>query len=120
MVKRFFMALALATAACTHVPVSAPGTVTDATGMVAIEGTRALIIANHAYQSAAGTALTLIRLGAIKGAAAEQVRALNQRCLQALRVAAATQDQAVRVAQATELLGLVVELHTAIQTGEAK
>lgn len=114
--KRLCIALALACSACTTTSIPPP--VTGTANQVVLEGTRALVIAHHAYQAAATTALSLIKLGAIKGQTAAKVRSINAKCLNALRLAGAAQDDAARLAQVASLLVLVVQLDAILRTQE--
>lgn len=111
--KRMIIGLALALPACTPHP-AAPGDtpVQQVVDTVVIDGTRALILAELGYESAANVALELINAGVIKGETAAKVRAANATITGLLVKAKATTDAAARAALVARALDETFKLET--------
>lgn len=105
-------------------PVRSAGTVapaapvTAAADRVVVEGGRALILANLAYQTAGTAAATAIEMGWIKGVAKVKVQVASQRAVDALAAgerAIQTADKATQVAAALSAVGELCALHPFIK-----
>lgn len=110
--RGFALAAALACASLTTtacVPVGGGG-IASAGDTVVLEGTRALTVAEYAYNGAATAALDATRRGQITGERATQLRALNKRATALLAAGYAAQTAAARVAAANGLLDVVSQI----------
>lgn len=119
--------LALALIGCAPVQ-SAGGIATKppvqaAADSVVVEGGRALILANLAYQTAGTAAATAIEMGWLKGDAKVKVQSASQRAVDALSAgerAVLTADKASQAAAALSAVGDLCELHPFIKAACAR
>lgn len=111
--KHLLLAAAIALAGCTPASVNAPPPSAIADTVV-LEGTRALVLAEYAYEAARTSALGLVRAGLIHGQTATQLRAINASAIGVLRQGKAARDAASRAAAARSLFDLVDQLNTII------
>lgn len=115
--------LALAASGCG--PIQSAGSIATkppvqtAADTVVVEGGRALILANLAYQTAGTAAATAIEMGWVKGDAKAKVQAASQRAVDALTAgerAIQTADKASQAAAALSAVGELCALHPFIKS----
>jgi hypothetical protein len=90
--------------------VASGGSAAPVVQTVTIEGTRALIIAELSYNTAASAALAAVRTGLLKGEAAERVQAYNRTAFTALSTAKATQSAIVQAGAVSDALNAIAQL----------
>ena len=110
--RKLFLAIALSCASLstTACVTDSGGGIAAASDSVMLEGTRALTVAEYAYNGAATAALDATRRGQITGSRATQLRALNARATQLLAAGYAAQTQAQRITAARGLLDVVSQI----------
>ncbi len=105
-------------------PLQSAGTVAPAAPVTAtadrvvVEGGRALILANLAYQTAGTAAATALEMGWVKGDAKAKVQAASQRAVDALSAgerSIQTADKATQAAAALSAVGELCALHPFIK-----
>lgn len=114
--RRYFFAAAVALAPLTMAAGCSPGPdpqSTPAAGFaetITIAGTKGLVIAELAYNTANPAAQAAVRAGLVKGDSAARMRELNRRILAALATAKATQSAAVQASEVGKAIDAIAEL----------
>lgn len=117
----FAASVSLCLAACSPtVATSSAGNTTAVADIVEIESTRALIVAELAYQSVAQAALAGIQSGLIQHNDAVAVRNLNRTATAALVAAKAAHSATVRAAEVAKLIDATAAMRLFAQSGAAK
>jgi len=88
----------------------APSPVAAVADRVTIEGTRGLVIAELAYNTAARITLAGVEAGLIKGEAAATARTLNTRAMTALHAAKTAQTAAVQARAVSQAIDAIASL----------
>lgn len=117
-----FMLLSVAALALTGCGLSPPVTTPDAVAVadrVTVEGTRGLILAELAYNSAASLTLAAANSGLIKGEDAQRVRAINATAFGALQRAKAAQTSAAQALEVAAAMNAIADL-SAVAQGNGK
>lgn len=111
-----FLALSLALGGCASNGASPRGV----SESVLVEGTRALVVAEYAYNSVATSVEAATDAGLIKGDTATAIRKANARATEALAVGKATQDVGQRAVAASTVFDVVEELRAALLASQGE
>lgn len=112
------LSLLLCIGGCAPVGAAGPAPVQTASDRVVVEGGRALILANLAYQTAGTATAVAIDAGWLKGEAKTKAQAASQRAVDALAAgerAILTTDKATQAVAAFSAVGELCSLHPFIK-----
>lgn len=87
-----------------------PGGVQSAGETVVLTGTKALVVAEYAYQTANRAALAAVNAGMLNGQDAAKARVINAKIVAALDAGVRAQSLAAKASAASEALDLIAQL----------